>query len=279
MPEGPEVKVLTGQLNERCSGKKLESIEIVSEKWLHQEKWAGLRSSVAQINNIASRFPVKVLWVKCKGKNIFWCLEADREGTLGYKYILNHLGMTGTWQEEKDEYTKAVIRLEGVSLYFSDARELGKMSIASGEELKKVLADLGPDVLESDEEIILNRLKEYHHSRMKIGNLIVDQKVLAGVGNYLRADILYLARIAPETRTCDIPEKKLSDLAAAILKVCRDSYQANGNTIRDYKHLSGIGEYQPLIYGKEADAEGREVQKITMSNRTVYWVPEVQVVY
>ncbi|KGI77623.1 endonuclease VIII [Oleiagrimonas soli] len=92
------------------------------------------------------------------------------------------------------------------------------------------LARLGPDVLdpELDRDTVLARLSDRRFARRRLAGLLLDQAFLAGLGNYLRAEILWQARIAPTLRPVDLDDAQRIMLADALLDVPRHSYRTRG---------------------------------------------------
>ena len=88
------------------------------------------------------------------------------------------------------------------------------------------------------------------------------------IGNYIRADALYLAKISPFRRIGDINEKELISLYNALIKVVNESLRSL------FKY--GLGFYKKRIYAKAITNKGEQVTHLTYKGRGVYWVPSVQ---
>lgn len=94
------------------------------------------------------------------------------------------------------------------------------------------LSRLGPDVLDPALDLtqVLARLKDPRYARRRLTGLLLDQGFFAGIGNYLRSEIAFVAGIDPRRRPCDLDEAARDRLAAAILSVCRQAYEHRGVT-------------------------------------------------
>ena len=92
------------------------------------------------------------------------------------------------------------------------------------------LSKLGPDVLSADAEQIRVQLDGERFHRRRLASLLLDQGFLAGVGNYLRSEILFVARLHPDRRPADCDDEELRGLAAAARAVSLQSYRHNGVT-------------------------------------------------
>ena len=208
------------------------------------------------------------------GKFIYWILEKQFS-------IWNTLGMTGSWSFEKGKHSRLKIEVDGVSVYFNDQRNFGTVKIVRGKEfLIDKLKSLGPDMLYEDveDEVFIQRLRKKNH--FNICKALMDQSVIAGVGNYIKADSLWLARLNPHLCVSEINDERLARLNESIKSVIRESFKSGGATIKSYKSLKGeIGEYSSrfLVYNRKIDPDGNEVVKdLTPDGRRTYWVPTAQ---
>ncbi|MCW8831398.1 MAG: endonuclease VIII, partial [Gammaproteobacteria bacterium] len=91
---------------------------------------------------------------------------------------------------------------------------------------------LGPDVLNKLTTVkhIVDRLTSVKFNNRQLGGVLTDQAFVAGLGNYLRCEILFYSGLHPKVRACDLNEEQLSLLAKAIIKLPRQSYQTGGVT-------------------------------------------------
>ena len=108
----------------------------------------------------------------------------------------------------------------------------------------------------------------------------MDQSVIAGVGNYIKSDSLWLAKLSPYRMVADMSDKELSNLNRCIQQVIKESYSSGGATISTYSGFDDeVGNYgrKFLVYSQENDLDGNEVKKIqTNDGRSTWYVPEVQ---
>ena len=108
----------------------------------------------------------------------------------------------------------------------------------------------------------------------------MKQSLVCGVGNYIKADSLWLAKISPKRKVKDISDIEFADLKEAIQRVMRTSYESGGATIASYQSFDDKpGEYgqKMIVYGQKKDPEGNDVIKEkTDDGRTTHWVPSVQ---
>jgi len=127
----------------------------------------------------------------------------------------------------------------------------------------------------------LNWLKhKLAKSRNSIAEVLMDQGAFSGVGNYIRAEALYLSKLSPFRPAHKLSEDELKTLCQSIITVMEESYQHQGATIHTYKTAFGEeGKYSTLfkVYGQEKDPLGNKIitQK-TPDKRTIHWCPAVQ---
>jgi len=94
------------------------------------------------------------------------------------------------------------------------------------------LSKLGPDVLNSETTVekIIDRLRSKKYNNRQLGGILTDQSFVAGLGNYLRCEILFYVGLSASVRSKDLDDKKLRLLAKSILQLSRQSYQTAGIT-------------------------------------------------
>lgn len=270
MPEGPEVTILTENLNYELKDKIIENFEISSTSRYRNKAPDNFISFEANL-------PIKIKGVKNKGKLIYFLFDKNFS-------LLNTLGMSGGWSKSKGKHTSVTVTLEGgKKYYFIDVRHFGTFKFFdNNRDLEKRLAKLGPDML-NDKDLTSNsfirRLRKYKH--YNICKAIMDQKIICGVGNYLKSESLYHAKINPLKKVEDLSSEELERLFRSIRKKIRESYLSEGVSVRDFSDLDDKkGKYQFYfeVYCQKKDSKGRKVVKIvTPDKRSTYYVPEIQV--
>jgi endonuclease-8 len=232
-------------------------------------------------------YPVSVTDIGTKGKFLF--VELSN----GYYIFITH-GMSGTWVTDKEisssKYTYGNPkhhRLEFVtprgSLYFNDYRNFGTVHVITEKSLLAAkLDELGPDILDDNitRDMFFGRMKP----NKKIGMLLMDQKVISGIGNYLRAEILWYARISPHRLYKDMTEgdkDRLFDAAYNIVRYHSIRKKSKLLPSMNRSKLEYILNITPkdadfFVYRQEVDYYGGKVKSEKMGERTVHWVPEIQ---
>ncbi len=146
---------------------------------------------------------------------------------------------------------------------------------------------VGPDILDPSLTAadIAARLERREFRRRSLGALYLDQSFLAGIGNYLRSEILFSARLPPADRPCELDAAAQRRLAGETLKISRRSYRSNGVTVpRDLaRALRADGltysEYRFWVFGRDGQACrtcGETIQRLNMSSRGLFVCPGCQ---
>jgi len=277
MPEGPEVKTIVTELNERVKGKMITSLEF-SKRGKYGKK-------VPDNTHLLIKYlPLIIKSVKCKGKFIYFTLK-EKEGE---KFALgNGLGMSGKWEfrnsdQPSPKHASLMLKIKGMRpLYFVDHRHFGNFYIyPTRQYLEEKLDTIGPDFLNDGISFSLFSKRISSHPRMSINNLLMDQSIVSGIGNYIKAEVLYLARISPHRKVDSLSKKDLENLYQSIKLVMTESYQSRGMSQSDYVDLDGEkGSYvsKLRVYGKKHDPLGNKVKAEKIGQRTTHWVPSLQI--
>ena len=261
MPEGPEVKLFVERLNQNYRHYLIKSVNVLSGRYAKKP-----------ISGIESLFGKEIESFNCKGKFI-WL-------DLGDVVAFNTLGMTGNWTREKSKHSRIEFTFyENDTLYFNDIRNFGTFQVKTQSDLEKKLKSIGPDMLSSPPNNFIDRLRKYNHKN--ICEVIMNQKVISGVGNYIKAESLWYSRINPHATIKDLTDKNLETLDKAIRFVINKSYEEQGASIQSYYTFegeSGNATQGFVVYGRDKDYNGHQVIKeTTLDKRTTHWVKNRQV--
>lgn len=251
MPELPEVETIARGLRPALVGQTIIDSHVYLAKTPEGE-WADTTSFH---NAVIGRTIKKVTR---RGKLLLIYFE-DVENTSLPIGMAFHLKMTGRLftydaHEKKHKHTRVSFTLqkENISqLFFDDARTFGYVRLFSQESLQDwpFWTQLGPEPLEICAEDFCLRIR----GRRAIKALLLDQHVLAGVGNIYADEALFSARIHPNAKADDVPHTKLLALHQALQAVLLQSIAECGSSIRDYRDAHGnAGAFQNLfrVYGR-----------------------------
>jgi len=267
MPEGPEVRKNAESLARYASGREVIKIDILSGRYV--------KKPPSGLSSFYNALPKRVIGVGAHGKFLYWLLDDELS-------IWSTLGMTGHWASHPSDHSRLKVTLSDGEVYFNDQRNFGTIKFVRGKfQLIEKLKSLGPDMLAEDvkDDIFIKKIRKYN--KWTITKSLMDQRIIAGVGNYVKADSLWLARISPHRKIEDMSDIELSTLNAAIKQVMCESYQSGGATITSYKNFDGSkGEYSRrfLVYNQKTDPDGNDVvRELTDDKRTTHWCPSVQI--
>jgi formamidopyrimidine-DNA glycosylase len=252
MPELPEVETTVRSLRRTILGLTIKDV------------WTDLATKdKRQRDAIANTEYFKVFKKEIKNKKIL-SVERQAKNILinisGGKTILVHMKMTGHLLfNNKDKFVHVIFTLtspqpspykgEGVMhLAFSDMRKFGKITLLDPEgkgtsygagTKTSYLAHLGPEPL--DKDFTWQKLKERLRKKPngKIKTVLMDQSVVAGIGNIYSDEILWQAGIHPERRVSKIKETEFKEIFKAMQKILLKSIRVGGDSMSDYINISG----------------------------------------
>lgn len=197
-----------------------------------------------------------------------------------------HLRMTGRLfvypqGTEPRAHTRVIFELDdGRRLFFDDTRKFGQVRALCGAELDtwKFWRELGPEPLEMSGEAFAGRFA----SRKAVKALLLDQSIVAGVGNIYADESLFRAGIRPDARGCDLTQERLAVLHRALVEVLLLSIRECGSSIRDYRTARGdVGAFQNsfFVYGRAGEACrvcGTKLESARTAGRATVFCPKCQ---
>ncbi len=211
---------------------------------------------------------------------------------------LSHLGMTGVWTIDSDgEGKHDHVHIEfddgAVTATYTDHRRFGIMDLFATEDEceQKLLAGLGPEPLTAEFTILA--LKDaLNGRRTPIKTALLDQRIVAGLGNIYVSEILHRAHISP-LKTAAVVAGKSRRISVAIERIHRqtnevifEAIEAGGSTISDFRGVSGSGDlgYFPhrfTVFNREGepcknDSCAGTIRRIVQSGRSTFYCPKCQ---
>ena len=259
MPELPEVARSANGLNSRLASKQLESIELVSGRYRNKGTIPGLE---------LLQFPVKILSVKFYGKMVvFEMMQNDKP-----LWCINTYGMTGLWSTNPDtKSTRIKFTVDGNDYYYCDTRNFGTLKFTDDPEMiKDKIASKGPNHISSiiSDELFKDRLMKKPNNY--ICQALMNQGLIGGIGNYIKAEVLYRSGISPYRKVKEISDDEFSKLNANTKDVILSSYN-RGNP----KYTNGT--FKLHVYGRQICEQGFQVvRETTPDKRTTHWVKDLQ---
>lgn len=207
-------------------------------------------------------------------------IDTSRGDTLVF-----HLGMSGRWRidpEELGKHDHFVIETAHHRLALNDARRFGSLDLVPTDTLAEwpAFKALGPEPLGPDFGAA-QLAKAFEGRVAPVKALLLNQRVVAGLGNIYVCEALYLAGIAPTRLAGTISRKRLGKLVAAVREVLEAAISAGGSTLRDYARPDGeLGYFakQWRVYGREGEPCecGGLVERRVDAGRSTFWCPKCQ---
>lgn len=186
------------------------------------------------------------------------------------------------------QHTRVIFHLRGnkqvPQFLYWDRRGLGTVSLWTPEQVN---AKLGPDVLGPDASIVKASVfvSRFCDSKKEIKVAMLDQSIVAGIGNLYAAEILFAAKVHPQTRCTDISTTKWKRIHAETIRILQEAIEKEGSTLSDgtYRNaINGEGSYQNLhqVYDREDMPCMRclkgNIVRIVQSQRSTFFCPNCQ---
>ncbi|MEO5668363.1 MAG: DNA-formamidopyrimidine glycosylase family protein [Bdellovibrionota bacterium] len=281
MPELAEVETARLRMEKALKGKKLDVAFIDTKDRIVFDK-----ASPASVKRALQG--AKVIGSGRKGK-YFW-LELDRKpwpvfhlGMSGHVEILGAKGFERIWGRsetkpdgsatERPRFCKMLLTSADVQAAITDPRRFGRIRLAKNPLKEAPISKLGPDPLidpptAKELQILLTK------RALPIKALLLDQKLFAGVGNWLADEILFQAGIAPQRPGKDLGAAEIKKLRSALLGVIRKAVAVDA----DYERFPKTWLFHDRWgKGKESyTSRGYQIRHDTIGGRTTAWVPELQ---
>ena len=270
MPELPEVARTAITLHQSMSGAAILEIKIHSGRYSRHGSPEGYAE-------ISQHLPIYVSSVTSKGKFIL----ITAANPLKNWYIWNTLGMSGSWKMERSKHSHIEFVTDKGSFFFTDMRNFGTIKFTDSlEKTSAKLQSIGPDHLGIAISDLEFKQRISRKSKLNITKALMDQSLISGVGNYIKAEALYMAGISPLRIVGSLSDSEFSKLNKAISEIVVASFLSGGATIKTYSGLNdekGNYTFSFKVYGrKKCEAGFDVVRETTEDGRTTHWVPELQ---
>ncbi|MXP26634.1 bifunctional DNA-formamidopyrimidine glycosylase/DNA-(apurinic or apyrimidinic site) lyase [Altererythrobacter indicus] len=207
-------------------------------------------------------------------------IHTDRERSLVF-----HLGMSGRWRIDPDDIGKhdhLVLETAGHRFALCDPRRFGSVDLVNTQQLEQwpPFAAMGPEPLGPD--LTAEHLRESFSVRKQaIKLMLLDQRIVAGLGNIYVCEALYRAHINPTKAAGRVSLAALQRLVPAIVSVLQEAIAAGGSSLRDYAQPDGeLGYFSKNfdVYGREGESCpcGGTIRRINQGGRSTWYCPKCQ---
>ncbi|HTY12912.1 MAG TPA: bifunctional DNA-formamidopyrimidine glycosylase/DNA-(apurinic or apyrimidinic site) lyase [Candidatus Omnitrophota bacterium] len=262
MPELPEVETVRRDVLPKVRGRTVRRVELADRRILKGY------SAPKFIKGLTGQ---KIIDLERRAKYLLFKLASG-------KYFVVHLGMTGRLLFAPDKYVKAIFTLsDGKKLYYSDLRLFGRLKLFDRyPELK-----LGPEPLgnEFTPELFKSMLAK---RKGPIRSVLLDQKMLAGLGNIYVLESLFAAGIRPDRKANSLKTDEVKKLHSEIRKVLIKSLGLRGTSFNwyvDAKGKKGSFQLNLMVYGRKGEpcpVCGTPIKRTNIGQRGTYYCPRCQ---
>jgi formamidopyrimidine-DNA glycosylase len=268
MPELPEVETIARGLDRRLAGERIEAV------WIGGKR-EPLKSSAARIERVLTG--ARIERFRRVGKHIVGDLETAK----GPAQFVIHLGMTGRCvvcepEAERLRHTHLVAALaSGRELRFVDPRRFGRLQVLEGRQF----AAPGEEPTSATRERFVEL---FRHRRTPIKSALLNQGLLAGVGNIYADESLFRAGVRPRRQAAKLTRAELMRLHDALQQVLAEAIAAGGSSISDYVDAdgeSGLFQLQHRVYrrtGEPCLVCGTRIQRVVVAGRSSHYCPKCQ---
>ena len=269
MPELPEVETTVRGLAAVLDGERLSRVE-TRRADLRRPFPVDLRQRLtgARVTGLGRRAK-------------YGLIETDRGDTMVF-----HLGMSGRWRVDPEAIEKhdhlVIETASGRVLALNDHRRFGSVDLMPTDALAEwpVFKAIGPEPL-SDAFTHKTLVDAFEGRVAGIKTLLLDQRIVAGLGNIYVCEALHMAGIKPHKPAGQVPMVRLKPLVVAIKQVLAAAIEAGGSTLRDYARPNGeLGYFfkQWRVYGREGElcGCGKIVERRIDGGRSTFWCKACQ---
>jgi formamidopyrimidine-DNA glycosylase len=271
MPELPEVETVRQTLRRKLIGKTIVDVEVLYPNIIKHD--------------------LEIFRESIKNQTI---LEVDRLGKyllirLSDFYLISHLRMEGKYflrpvGLERDKHDHIIFHFsDGTELRYHDVRKFGTMHLKGIEEVYKgePLEKMGYEPF--DDRFTLEYMKkQFLHRKSPIKNVLLDQTIIAGLGNIYVNEVLFISKIHPERLANTLNEGDLQNIKDASIRVLRKAIELGGTTIRSYYSddaITGLFQNELLVHQKKGEPCPNcktPIEKIKVGGRGTYICPKCQ---
>lgn len=302
MPEVIEIRKYRDFLSKIMKNKKLKDINILKGRYLKYKPFP-------LYEELKKSLPLKILDIKTKGKFLY--IRLDKNFT-----IFSTLGLRGGWtycpnkvsiskckfpklldyitSNKMEQHKKTAINhlnielvLSSGKVYYYDNLSFGTMKVVNNiNNLNKKLKSLAPDIMdiETTFKVFKTQIRKKKYENKSIGLVLMDQKMISGIGNYLRSDILWLSKISPYRKIKNLSDNELKKIynksrlltwgdynfkKGLKLKILKKTNKLPSNYHRNF-----------FVYKEEKDLYGNPILKEPLfegkETRFIYWTPLIQ---
>ncbi len=287
MPELPEVETVKRGLSNYLVGQRILKLDVLRKKSFQSDKSSANAFLIgAKVTSVSRR--AKLLLIELSS-NYTMAIHLKMTGQLVYRSEKGDRFGAGHPNDSlisslPDTTTRVIFTLDKGKLFFNDQRVFGWIKLIPTPEIEnfEFIKKLGPEPLEKafTNEVFIKQVRRRNKSQIK--PVILDQTVLAGVGNIYADEALWTAKIHPQTRVYQLSDSQLVKLRKAIVEVLNIGIEAGGSTDKNYVDAQGKkGSYLKFakVFRREDESChrcGQKIRKIKVAGRGTHFCATCQ---
>jgi formamidopyrimidine-DNA glycosylase len=275
VPELPEVETTRRAIAPVLEGRRLVAVDVRRDRMARRNE-----RPIDVVERLTGR---RVGVVGRIGKFIVADVEGD------FRWVM-HLGMSGRMElsqpgDPETAHTNFVALTDsGIELRFVDPRTFGFVAVFTSEELAaSPMAQLGRDALD-DLPSVKDFMARFHGRSASIKALVLDQRIVAGIGNIYADEILFRARVKPTRAAGSLSEREITAVREAVVPVLEEGLAHGGTSLGDLAYLlpdGRAGTYfgHLAVYGRAGEACrqcGSMIERVVVAQRSAHYCPQCQ---
>ncbi len=298
MPELPEVETIVNDLNKKIINRKIENVQIKLARLIKNRKKNFLDFVIGnKFTKISRRGKLIIFYFKTP-----LSFSRKRESSNNKLFMLIHLKMTGqliyknknkiiagghsqdkTLDNLPNKYTHVIFDFSDRSqLLHNDLRQFGYLKLVNKKELDKILNKFGYEPLEPDFTFV-NFKKLIKNRRKNVKAFLLDQSLVAGIGNIYADEVLFASGVHPERSVDDLRIEEIKKIYINIKRILKKAIKYRGTTFNDYRDADGNkGSFVKMlkVYGRDGEkclVCGTIIKKIKAAGRGTRYCAKCQV--
>ena len=264
MPELPEVRTVASVLRKNLLNKRITNIRIIYPKMIEPES--------LDFNNLIGK---KLTNIGTKGKFLIFTFED--------LYLVSHLRMEGKYfiknlDDPTQKHEHIIFEFDNLSVRYHDTRKFGRMILVKDLKDYKSLDKVGKEPFDITKEELKNNLK----SKLPIKELLLDQSIMAGLGNIYVNEVLFASNINPLRGGDSITLNECQSIIDNSVRILNEAIKYGGTTIKSYTSSLGVtGHYQDYLMVHKKEGEpckicNTKILNIKVGGRSTYYCPNCQ---
>ena len=285
MPELPEVETIKRGLSKLTIKQKIKSTEVLCEKSFIGSSETIKGATITKIRRFGKALVIDLdnqkslmIHLRMTGQLIY-----DNKSSKNERYAAGHPSENFI-DKLPNKQTRVILKLENGTLYFNDQRKFGFIKILETKEVEKdpFIKKLAKEPWQMTPEELYEKLQRHQNSCIKA--VILDQTVIAGLGNIYADESLFMAGIHPATKAGTLTKEDTAKLLDAARTVMDKSIASGGSTMKDYVKADGTrGDYLDKfaqVFNKKGQpcpaCDKAKIEKIKVAGRGTHICPNCQ---